>query len=358
MRRAFLAVPRECFLPAIAKREGLERVYRDEAILTAFDQRGVATSSSSQPSIMAAMLERLDLRRGHAVLEVGSGTGYNAALLTKVVGSRGRVVSIELDSALARGARHRLAGVRSAATVVRGDGLEGWARGAPYDRIIVTASAPIVPRAWHDQLIDGGLLELPLVVDRGGQAQMIVTFQKEGDRLRSKHLLHGGFMPLRHAPGAQVPSPPTLAASERIDQRPRSLAHLSGEALRRLSARRRQRLLSLALSEPRTRKLPLRAPRLALGLYLTIEAPKDRLIGGWPRVGVIGRDGEGLALLAGGARTVTRIESYGDSDAEGLLLEVIQEWKDRGRPGSEDLHVEVSLQGQEARGRMRFSWGP
>ncbi len=357
IRRAFLAVPRERFLPEVAEREGLERVYQDQAIVTVKDERGTPASSSSQPSMMASMLEQLDLRPGQRVLEVGAGTGYNAALLAKLVGARGQVVSVELDPATARGARRALANVKSHAKVVRGDGREGWPPGAPYDRIIVTASAPDVPGAWHEQLADGSLLELPLRLPPGGAAQAIVTLRKQGDALRSEALLHGGFMPLRDAPGGPVPAPlPTLSATEQIDQRRQSLASLSGAALRRLSAARRQRLLSLALSEPRTRGLGLRAPRGALGLYLTLEAPEDRLVGGWRRPGVISQNGDGVALLAGGAKTLTRIESYGEGDAEVLLLRLVEEWKDRGRPTGDDLRVEVRFRG--GAGSVDLSWEP
>lgn len=357
VRRAFLAVPRERFLPEVAAREGLEGIYGDRVIVTAKDARGIPSSSSSQPSMMASMLERLDLRPGLRVLEIGAGTGYNAALLTKIVGAGGRVVSVELDPATARGARRSLASVKSTAKVVRGDGREGWPRGAPYDRIIVTASAPAVPRAWYDQLAEGGLLELPLLLRRAGQTQAVITLCKREQALVSQALLSGHFMALRDAPGAAVPSaPPSLGASERIDEQSRSLALLSGTALGRLSRARRRRLLSLALSEPRTRALGVRAPRDALGLYLTIEAPEDRFVGGWPGVGVISANGGGLAMLAGGAKTLTRIESFGDVEAERLLFKLVEGWKQRGRPTADNLRFEVGF-GEDATSDLSFSWG-
>ncbi|HWC26102.1 MAG TPA: hypothetical protein VG474_05905 [Solirubrobacteraceae bacterium] len=93
---------------------------------------------------------------------------------------------------------------------------------------------------------------------------MIVTLRKHADGLRSEALLCGGFMPLREAPGAAVPSPPpSLTAAERIDRRSRSLAQLNGVALRGLSQARRQQLLALALSQARRRALGLRAARPA-----------------------------------------------------------------------------------------------
>jgi len=89
VREAFLAVPRELFVPEFAAREGLAAVYRDQAILTKHNEHGVPVSSSSQPAIMAEMLEQLELAEGMNVLEVGAGTGYDAALLSLLVGKRG-----------------------------------------------------------------------------------------------------------------------------------------------------------------------------------------------------------------------------------------------------------------------------
>jgi protein-L-isoaspartate(D-aspartate) O-methyltransferase len=112
VERAFLTVPRELFVVAVAAREGLEAVYRDDAIVIKRDALGRPASSSSQPSIMAAMLEQLQVRPGQRVLEVGAGSGYNAALLSSLVGPGGHVVSVELDEEVARAARAALTGGR------------------------------------------------------------------------------------------------------------------------------------------------------------------------------------------------------------------------------------------------------
>jgi protein-L-isoaspartate(D-aspartate) O-methyltransferase len=172
VERAFLAVPREIFVPEFAAQRGLEAVYRDEAIVTKRDAHGTPLSSSSQPAIMASMLERLDLREGQSVLEIGAGSGYNAALLAEIVGPQGRVVSVELDPELAKRSRSALRRAGSRARVVVGDGHDGWAPQAPYDRIIVTASASEVPRAWLEQTVEGGLIEVPLQrrANRAGRA--------------------------------------------------------------------------------------------------------------------------------------------------------------------------------------------
>ena len=162
VREAFLAVPRERFVHDFATHEGVEAVYRDEAIPTKFDPRGFAISSSSQPAIMAEMLEQMRLAPGMRVLEIGAGTGYNAALLAEIVGRRGVVTTIDVDPQIAHAARVSLRRGNHRVRVVVGDGRGGFAARAPYDRIIVTASAETVPRPWFDQLEDGGMLEVPL----------------------------------------------------------------------------------------------------------------------------------------------------------------------------------------------------
>src|SRR5438034_2728332 len=96
VRNAFIAVPREVFIPEVAQAKGLEAIYRNDVFVTKQDSRGQAISSSSQPGIMAPMLELLDLAPGHRVLEIGAGTGYNAALIKHVVGRRGRVVTVDI----------------------------------------------------------------------------------------------------------------------------------------------------------------------------------------------------------------------------------------------------------------------
>src|SRR5580658_6247949 len=103
VRHAFRAVPRELFVPEIAARDGLAGIYRPEvALATATDSRGIPISSSSAPAIMALMLEDLDLHSGHRILEIGAGTGYNAALLKSLVGPQGRVSSVDIEPSFVR----------------------------------------------------------------------------------------------------------------------------------------------------------------------------------------------------------------------------------------------------------------
>src|SRR6266699_359977 len=128
---AFRAVPRHLYLPRVP----LEEVYRDQAIPTKTVD-GEAVSSSSQPEIMATMLEQLGLEPGHRVLEIGAGTGYNAALVAHLVGGAGEVTTIDLDEDIAQGARAHLASAGfGRVRVVLGDGALGYPAGAPFDRI-------------------------------------------------------------------------------------------------------------------------------------------------------------------------------------------------------------------------------
>jgi protein-L-isoaspartate(D-aspartate) O-methyltransferase len=210
---ALATVPRERFIPEVRNAEGLAAVYRDEAFVTKKDAHGMPLSSSSQPAVMAKMLELLDVQPGQHVLEIGAGTGYNAALLAHLVGRQGRVTSIDVDADLARRARRALRECGYRVSVSVGDGRHGWASAAPYQRIIVTASADEIRRSWLEQMTDDGLLALPLRLDGDCAAiQVITALRRRGERLRSTALASGGFMPLHGGDGGWRPPPATLTA--------------------------------------------------------------------------------------------------------------------------------------------------
>lgn len=191
VEEAFRAVPRHLFLPDLP----LEMVYADEVIATKH-QNGIAVSSSSQPAVMAIMLEQLDLQPGQHVLEIGAGTGYNVALMAFMVGEEGRVVTVDIDDDIVAAARAHLdvAGVANV-EVVRGDGADGQPDAGPYDRIILTVGAPDIAPAWLEQLKPDGRLVLPLSLQ--GNVQKLVAFEREADHLISVSVRGGSFMPLR-----------------------------------------------------------------------------------------------------------------------------------------------------------------
>jgi protein-L-isoaspartate(D-aspartate) O-methyltransferase len=208
---AFLSVPREIFLPETRSREGLAAVYRDDAIVTRRDPSSQAPlSSSSQPAIMALMLEMLDVRPGHRVLEIGAGTGYNAALLDLLVGDKGFVVTVDIDSEIASLAARALQLVGARSHVVVADGARGLpgAATAPMDRIEVTASSASVPRSWYDQLAMGGRLVVPLrLSDQMDKAHAVTGLVKVAEGFDSVAVTPGGFMPLRRADGSPTYAP-------------------------------------------------------------------------------------------------------------------------------------------------------
>jgi protein-L-isoaspartate(D-aspartate) O-methyltransferase len=169
---ALRAVPRHVFLPGVDP----ETAYQDEAIPTRWSADGRPTSSSSQPAIVAAMLEQLAVRPGHRVLEIGSGTGWNAALLAHLVGPAGAVTTVDIEPEVAEQAAHNLAAAGvDRVRVVTADGAAGWAAEAPYDRIILTAAARDLAPAWWQQLGGDGRLVLPLSL-RGSQRS--VAFER------------------------------------------------------------------------------------------------------------------------------------------------------------------------------------
>ncbi|EST26157.1 hypothetical protein M877_19660 [Streptomyces niveus NCIMB 11891] len=120
----------------------------------------VATSSASMPSVVAAMLRDLDVSDGMRVLEIGTGTGWNAALLAHRLGS-GNVVSVEIDAEVVARARAALGRVGLGPEVIHGDGRDGWAGSAPYDRVIATAGVRDLPPRWLEQTRPGGVVLAP-----------------------------------------------------------------------------------------------------------------------------------------------------------------------------------------------------
>ncbi|AEM86861.1 methyltransferase domain-containing protein [Streptomyces violaceusniger] len=169
-RAAFLNVPRHTFVPDFTLRSQgrlheysqgdpawLAAAYSDVSLLTQFDQDGTATSSSTQPSLMAQMLESLGVRDGDTVLEIGAGTGYNAALLSHRLGPD-HVVTVDVDPELVAAAAARLRQAGYEPTLVAGDGTAGHPERAPYDRLLATCGVGRIPDAWRQQVHAGGVV--------------------------------------------------------------------------------------------------------------------------------------------------------------------------------------------------------
>ncbi|MER7758275.1 methyltransferase domain-containing protein [Streptomyces sp. NPDC097619] len=218
-RAAFEEVPRHLFVPAFYEGRGagyervwgedpdpagrarwLRGVHTDTALATRI-RDGELISSASQPSLMARMLTALDVRDGDRVLEIGAGTGYNAALLCHRLGDA-LVTTVDLDPEITESARTHLELLGYRPEVVTGDGARGCPARAPFDRILATCSLPSVPSAWPAQCAPGarilaplatGLIRLEVAADGSAEGRFLPTAAY--------------FVPLRGAAGALLPAP-------------------------------------------------------------------------------------------------------------------------------------------------------
>jgi len=180
--RALEEVPRERFVD----HEQTEAAYADQALPIACGQ------TISQPYVVAYMTEQLAVKRDHRVLEIGTGSGYQAAVLSQLAGA---VFSVERYRTLAERARGALKQLGyDNVTVVVGDGLKGLPEHAPYDRIIVTAAAETIPEKLTEQLAVGGIMLLPLGKHDGAQNIVKLTMTDAGPR--QQELLPVRFVPL------------------------------------------------------------------------------------------------------------------------------------------------------------------
>jgi protein-L-isoaspartate(D-aspartate) O-methyltransferase len=180
--RAMDEVPR----PAFVQADFTDVAYSDQALPIPCGQ------TISQPYVVAYMTEHLGLEPDHRVLEVGAGSGYQAAVLSRLAGE---VVSVERFRTLADSARERLRRLGyDNVEVIAGDGFAGVPEKAPFDRIVVTAAAEEVPEALVEQLADGGVMLLPLGPQDG--TQNIVKLTKSSTGLEREELLPVRFVPL------------------------------------------------------------------------------------------------------------------------------------------------------------------
>ncbi len=234
---AYQAVPRDWFVPDLiwpGRADGVrqeesahrladparwwEAVYSDIPLTTQWDDgehtgngRGTTpTSSNSMPTMVFSMLAALNPQDGHRVLEIGTGTGWNAALLSHQVGD-GNVVTVEVDQESAAAAKYRLAQAKCAPRIVVGDGAKGCPDGAPFDRVIATCSVRRVPYEWVAQARPGAVIVVPWAPEYGGEAVVRLTVGEDGT-----------------ASGRFVGSSAFMRLRRQRAERPNSLAYLSG----------------------------------------------------------------------------------------------------------------------------------
>jgi protein-L-isoaspartate(D-aspartate) O-methyltransferase len=183
VEKAFLETPREMFVPESLKKYA----YVDTPLEIGSGQ------TISAPHMVAIMVEALDIKEGQKILEIGAGSGYHAAIVSKLVGKEGHIYTIERFSSLAENAKKNLkkAGITNVTTEI-GDGSKGLLKYAPYERIYVTCAAPDIPPPLIKQLKDQGKLMVPV----GKMICNLELIEKKGDKIIKKNLGGCAFVPL------------------------------------------------------------------------------------------------------------------------------------------------------------------
>ncbi len=301
----------------------LESIYVDLALCIQM-QKGICTSSTSQPSLMAQMMGDIDLRPGARVLEIGTATGWNAALMSGIIGPDGHLVTVEVDALLAEQAARHLAeaGYGEAVRVVCADGFDGAPAHAPYDGILATFACPEVPRSWLGQLAPGGRLVLPLALPGG--AAPLLGLRREGDGWRGRFLRWSWFVEARGPSWDHWPAPldphqwPPLR--ELLDQpahrRPLPWGRVAED--RQATGHFQLYLLLAAADAVTTIRDGTDAPRSGGRLALHDDS--------WSGVGVLG-DHDVIA--------------HGDPGPADRLVALAEEWIARGAPRLGDWRIEV-----------------
>ncbi len=316
------------------------QAYTDEAITIKQDEGGNAISSSSQPTMMALMLRQLRLEENQNVLEVGAGTGYNAAIMQYLIGPDGHVTTLEIDKELARQVQTNIQRVGSGnIRVVHADGAMGYSPRAAYDRIIATAGVWDIPKAWFDQLKPRGIVVAPIWVDA---MQFSAAFTEQGDgTFFSSRNLPCGFIHMRGADAGPRLSLRVGASS--LVLMANDVSDMDGAALHTLLSddgeynRLKQRLES---NEYFSSVLPY----LALNLPETFHfaayyLPPNQQLYGLTSSGfaVVGLASACFVPFSGVGESIT----YGAPDSFLVLQRLLDDWVADGKPSSSALRLRL-----------------
>jgi protein-L-isoaspartate(D-aspartate) O-methyltransferase len=338
--QAFLAVPRHAFITRYRLiftkdwqevtqenlHEHLGRLYNDAPLCLYGDDDNDVLSTISQPSFVLRSLDMLQLRPGQKVFELGTGSGWNAALMAQLVGPEGHVYSVELIPELASRANAalRTRGIGNV-TVVVGDGGDGYASGAPYDRATFTAGTYDLPHHFYDQIKDDGLLLVGIKSEGGGDNLFLL--RKCGDHFESVEAMPCGWVQMRGKYQIDSANPkPIEALPEWNDLQNREVSRIPYW----WSVKGREHFIwatvgirsFLSITEPGFRTFKLEK---------TAQRPHEEQYWGL-------RDQENHSLVVAKHDCVI---AYGNVFAKERLLHRLRQWVDLGMPtgASFNLHV-------------------
>jgi protein-L-isoaspartate(D-aspartate) O-methyltransferase len=336
---AFYAVPRHRFVTRYRTfrnprwfevtdenlEEHLAMLYADRALVIHgedADFEAIAgrkpVSTISQPTFVLQMIDMLELEAGHRVFELGSGSGWNAALIGHVVGATGKVVSVEIIPELVRSARASIAAAGlEHVEILEGDGGDGYEPHAPYDRAVFTSGAYDLPRVFYRQMRPGGLL-LFVLKNKGG-ADTLILLEKFEDHFRSRRSQLCGFVPMvgKFHVESMEPTPlDQLLASAGISPEPVETTPFwwSGASEDNFIWVTSGLRSFLAISEPGFEAVRLDKPTTIFG--------------------ILDRTSNGLVL----ARH-DRLVCYGSTEPRQTLIASLKRWIDRGMPALANLEV-------------------
>ncbi len=360
----FLNCPRHCFVhqyrfcdeeswSTFAPDEyHLDRVYRDEPLVIVGNGEFTYKSSNSQPSYILALLDALSVESGHRVLEIGSGSGWLAGIIGRIIGLEGRVTGIEVLSDLASQSRRDIEALGLGnVEIIAGDGRLGWKAGAPFDRAIFTAGLYAIPPALFEQIAPGGQLIAPIRML--GHGDVIAVLERTETGFRSTQTFDGYFVP--------VADEPTRVDIVEISDDPRWRSFSSNISF--------LRSMWWGQSNPDRDFIQKSA---GFRSFMTIALPEARAF----RIAAAGKEAKreefafglvDLNLGSAGLITKDRIMGYGRRDTLDRVLGCLDQWIDLGMPCGANFRVEIERSRTaekpsgknawiESRGDQMFLW--
>lgn len=333
--KAFLEVKREDFIWSLWNKtkngwrsfpineqsltsELAELIYRDESIPILIENNTIV-SSSSQPAVMSVMIEEADIRSGDRVLEIGTGSGYNAAILSKIVGKEGKVVTLEINETiynLAKAAFKR-SGLLNDVVLLNRDAVEGALEYAPFDAIIVTSSTPEIPHVWFDELKTGGRVIMPYVI-RG--SEVLIKLSKLNDEVLFGEGIH--YVIFTRLKGVSATKHFPIFKNEFISLK---------EIIEDYGVE--DSLLTRAFNNINTKD------RLNFAFFLSIhcEDSFSMLTEDEKKVyGIVKEDGEGMGVVA---ILEDKVIKWGAHSAYYEFKKIFEKWKEIGKPGLKDYKI-------------------